>query len=185
MFSTSFKSQSCEWMVLLKTTTRNSFAVPLTSFVCNQCIIKAGLWLIYYQCQIKIRFFFDQSLTQRPWILHQWSVLIVFIKAWLQRNWTGCSCCELSTPPHPLPPSVCFPSSSRSPWWVSSFCWASTSPPWLPAWAAYTEHPGSSSASPKRGSSRLWLSWEEGWVDELDGAIKGGMSWLWLHTEKY
>lgn len=33
------------------------------------------------------------------WIVHQWLVLIVFIKGWLQRNQTGRNCCE--TPPAP------------------------------------------------------------------------------------
>lgn len=126
----------------------------------------------------------DQSLGQSPGRLHQWFALIVFIRGWRQRNCTGRRCCELSTPPHPLPPSVCFPSSFRSPWWVSSFCWASTSPPWLPAWAACTEHPGSSSASPRRGSSPLWPSWGKGWVAWMDGwRFKGRDVWTrhWPH----
>ncbi len=44
------------------------------------------------------------------------------------------------------------------------FCWASTSRPWPPAWAACTVHPGSSSVSPRRESSRLLDFLGKGWV---------------------
>lgn len=46
-----------------------------------------------------IGFSFNQSLNDfSRWLLHQWVVLIVFIMGWLQRNWTGCCCCELPSP---------------------------------------------------------------------------------------